>query len=220
MKKTLLLAAASVALAQAVSAATQTLPAANNPVNPAFTATDYSGSFNVPKFNTVGGTLVLTGVSLKITGDGRSQITNNGQQADTFGGNFTVAFTISGFGGGPFANNTIVNVPNVLLNPAQSTPFGTGSANGSVNVTGGLAGWADAAGVGTVPIGLAVSTVGIALTGTGGNGGFLTQGQGTLEVTYTYNRSDVPEPSFYGAMGALVCFGLLGYRQYRAKQNA
>ena len=215
MKKTLLLAAITAAVSTAATAATQTLQAVNNPVNAAFTATDYSGSFNIPQFNQPGQT--LTGVSLKITGDGRSQITNNGLQQDTFGGNFTVTFTISGFGGGPFGNNTIVSVPNALLAPGASTPFGTGSASGSVNVTGPLGGFA---GAGTVPIALQVSTTGIQLTGTGGNGGFLTQGQGSLEVTYTYQRTDVPEPSFYGAMGALVCFGLLGYRQYRAKQNA
>ena len=142
MKKTLLLAAITAAVSTAATAATQTLQAVNNPVNAAFTATDYSGSFNIPQFNQPGQT--LTGVSLKITGDGRSQITNNGLQQDTFGGNFTVTFTISGFGGGPFGNNTIVSVPNALLAPGASTPFGTGSASGSVNVTGPLGGFAGA----------------------------------------------------------------------------
>ena len=40
-----------------------------------------------------------------------------------------------------------------------------------------------------------------------------------VQVTYTYTTTNVPEPKVYGALGAVVCLGLLGYRQYRLKNS-
>jgi hypothetical protein len=59
---------------------------------------------------------------------------------------------------------------------------------------------------------------------TGSGGGnlalvFATQAGGSISVTYTYHN-DVPEPKVYGAIGAVACLGLLGYRRYRTSRQA
>jgi len=215
MKKTLLLAAATAALTTAATAATQVVSGGS--VGAVFAPTDVNGTFNVPQFNIPGETLI--GVSLKITGDARSTVTNTGAQTDIFGGTVLVNFIISGFGGGPFTEGTTVTIPNVSLVATATSPVASNSAFATTSVTGSLAAWV---GGGTFPVSLqaTVPPGGASISGGGGNLQLATEAQGTLEVTYTYQPTSVPEPSFYGAMGALVCFGLLGYRQYRAKQNA
>lgn len=219
MKKTLLIAAATAALAQAATAATATATVSGNPQLAAFTNTDYSGGWTVDKFNTLGGTLTLTGVAIKVTGAGQSRITNNSQQTDNFTATANVAFQISGFTPAPFTHTVTVTIPSTSIAPATTSSFFSNSTFGTVNATD-LSNWADPGGSGTVSIPLSVTTTSSSTTGGGGNLTLQTQGQANIEVTYTYQTTDVPEPSFYGAMGALVCFGLLGYRQYRMKQNA
>lgn len=219
MKKTLLIAAATAALAQAATAATATANVTGNPQLSVFTNTDYTGGWTVDKFNTLGGTLTLTGVSIKVTGTGQSRITNNSLQTDNFTASANVNFQISGFTPAPFTHTVVVTIPSTSLTAGSTSGFFPNTTSGTVNATD-LGNWADPAGSGTVSIPLSVSTTSASTSGGGGNSALQTQGQAQIEVTYTYTTTDVPEPSFYGAMGALVCFGLLGYRQYRMKQNA
>jgi hypothetical protein len=48
-----------------------------------------------------------------------------------------------------------------------------------------------------------------------------TTGSATVTVTYTYHfNTNVPEPKVYGAIGAVACLGLLGYRRFRNRQTA
>lgn len=44
-------------------------------------------------------------------------------------------------------------------------------------------------------------------------------GGGLARVTYNY-ATNVPEPRIYGAIGAVACLGLLGYRRYRGSRQA
>jgi hypothetical protein len=55
--------------------------------------------------------------------------------------------------------------------------------------------------------------------GGSGLGGSATSGQFEFIVNYNYHLPSVPEPKVYGALGAVACLGLLGFRQYR-RRNA
>ena len=49
---------------------------------------------------------------------------------------------------------------------------------------------------------------------------FLNSAKADVSITYTYHLAAVPEPRVYGAIGAVACLGLLGYRRLRARQAA
>lgn len=50
---------------------------------------------------------------------------------------------------------------------------------------------------------------------------FNTAAAADISVTYNYNKdTGVPEPRVYGAIGAVACLGLLGYRRIRSRQAA
>ena len=222
MKKTLLLAASLAALSAYGASVAGTV--ANNPNQAAFADTDYSNSnWTVTKFNLAGQT--LTSVDFKLTMAGQSQIGNTGAQSDTFNGSTVINFTITKPSSGTAAGSINITVPAQVIGPgtiASPTfgPFspGNGIATLSTSAAGDLAALTGAGGPVAIPLAVQGGITG--LFGGGGNAQMHTQAQVSLEVTYNYRPSEVPEPSFYGAMGALVCFGLLGYRQYRAKQNA
>src|SRR4030095_8756372 len=80
-----------------------------------------------------------------------------------------------------------------------------------------LAEWQGAGGT-FLPIAVTSLTSANWVTG-GSSAGLFNQGKMSLTVTYTYEPSaNVPEPATYGAIGALISLGLLGYRQYRLKR--
>ena len=51
---------------------------------------------------------------------------------------------------------------------------------------------------------------------------FTNSAKADASVTYSYHfaETQVPEPRVYGAIGAVACLGLLGYRRLRARQAA
>ena len=52
-----------------------------------------------------------------------------------------------------------------------------------------------------------------------GSSSILTPTSGSATVTVNYNyHTGVPEPKVYGAIGAVACLGLLGYRRFRSQQ--
>lgn len=71
------------------------------------------------------------------------------------------------------------------------------------------------------------STITFNVTGTASNGSdgggsivtsFTSRANGAVTVNYNYHTAGVPEPKVYGALGAVACLGLLGYRRYRNQQ--
>ena len=224
------LAAAALAVPAGADSLTINYPARPNP-DPQVTDLPHVGEplfWDVQQFNPGPGQ-ILQSVSVSLNEFTSFSLQNQGGSPATFGMNPKIAFHIN-VNGSDNANILHLSLPDKLLAPGEFyedpvvDPLGT-----SMNFTKTwdaiapgdqpTVDWFTGPGTVNIPLSVIFDSVNYTPGGTGGgNALFHTYGQASLDVTY--NFSNVPEPSFYGAMGALVCFGLLGYRQYRAKQNA
>ncbi len=186
---------------------------------------DFSTTLSVPKFNTVGGTRTLDSVSFTLSGGSAAgqSVINTGSSTATFVLTTTVSITLLDPLGGTVVT-TIPTVQNTALNlgAGLSRDFGTtaGSDSDLVTYTSNLGQFTGAGNV-VLPL-FSVTSTGAA--GGGGNNtpNFTTTAFANISVTYNYSNVEtpVPEPRVYGAIGAVACLGLLGYRRLRARQAA
>jgi hypothetical protein len=69
---------------------------------------------------------------------------------------------------------------------------------------------------------IVLPVTGTAINSASGGGslfaGAVNNGYTTASITYNYHTAAVPEPKVYGAVGAVACLGLLGYRRYRSQK--
>ncbi len=194
----------------------------------------------VSQFNTSGGTRVLDSIDFSATYSGNSQIkfenVGGGTGTVTLSSR-SVAFQLQKVGG-----SGLLSEPNLLLDlskPLTGFSFtytsydgttdygGTSGSSSSVEAytKSGSNSFSDAptkatfTGASTVLLPL-LNQVGYAVFG-GGSSDIITPTTGSASFTVTYNYSTtIPEPRVYGAIGAVACLGLLGYRRLRAPQAA
>ena len=188
----------------------------------ALSPTEISGTLSVPGFDNMGGTLILTSVDWKVTGDIDSIITltNNGADPQNF-----VASTDSDF----FLSSALLSLgaaPQLSLSAStglQTIAGGGTTAAFPVADTGSVSG-SQAGGAGfllpaTVDVGYFTLT-GISVTGGGGN---LSASQSTqaaieLEVTYNYRTADVPLPAALPLLAS--AFGVFGVMRIRKARKS
>jgi hypothetical protein len=198
---------------------------------------------SIPKFNVSGG--ILDNINIKVAYSGTSQIQfenlGAGAGSVSFSGR-SVILELQRPGG-----TGLLNDPNALLQDSRSlTGFNfdytgydgdtdyAGTSGGSSssaaytknnNPGDDFTGGADIAtfsGAGSVVLPL-INKVGYSVFGAGTSSILTpTTGSASVTVTYTYHfaETQVPEPRVYGAIGAVACLGLLGYRRLRARQAA
>ena len=195
-----------------------------------FAATDFSNFLNVPKFNVAGGTLTSISISL----NGNILANQKAENLDPTAASLTLKTDVSLTLKRPDASTIVVTIPEVL------TPFAAGGFDGTIDF-GGSSGTTVTAAPATSTDSATLNTVGdlalfsgagsIALpvngnasTSATGSGNiisqFSTSANAHVTVTYTYSTANVPEPKVYGAIGAVACLGLLGYRRFRNGQAA
>ena len=172
-----------------------------------------AGSVTIPAFTGAG-----TWNSTTLTGTGSLQfgVVNNSPAAETFAGTLGVTFNLVPTGA-TFAPGSIAVGPvpfgPVLLGAGGGATFGPfNSAVTPIVVTG--------ANGAAIPVAINTST---ALTVTQGGGAIqiASQGKVSFDVVYDFTPridNNIPEPKVYGAIGALLSLGVLGYRQYRLKK--
>lgn len=197
-------------------------------------------TISVAQFNTSGGTRTLTSVDIDATYSGTSQIrfenTGAGTGTVTLSGR-AVAFEIQRPGG-----TGTLNDPTALLSDVRSLTtfsFAYTAYDGTTDY-GGTSGSSSTAASYTKPASNSFSDSPTKATFTGGGNillpvlnqiGYAVFGGGTSDIvtpstgsatfTVVYNYTTaVPEPRVYGAIGAVACLGLLGYRRLRARQAA
>jgi hypothetical protein len=186
---------------------------------------DFNQTLSVAKFNTQGGTRTLDSVSVTLSGGSAAgqSVVNTGSSAATFVLTTSVSITLLDFNNNPIVT-TIPVVQNTAFNlgAGLSQNFGTvaGSDSDSVSYTSNLGTFIGAGNV-VLPLFSVTSTQ---AAGGGGNNSptFSTTAFANVSVTYNYSNvsTPVPEPRVYGAIGAVACLGLLGYRRLRARQAA
>lgn len=193
----------------------------------------------LPQFNMPGATLTGMTIDFSYSGVSNIRFENLGQGAGTV--NLTsrsVVFELQrpGGSGNIFDPNAFLNASVGLANRqfSYSAFDGTDDFAGTSGITftpeeynkagstGLLTSGSDlttftGAGTVTLPI---LNKVGYSVIG-GGSSDILTPttGSASVSVTYTYT-TNVPEPKVYGAIGAVACLGLLGYRRFRNNQAA
>lgn len=182
---------------------------------------------SVPQFNTAGGTRLLTSVSVTLFGSvGATMSVHNAGGApvtgSVSGGGAITLFDPSNPGTDlttifPTQTGTFLNL---AVDATRNFTPSVNTATATVTVTTGLATWT---GGGNVLLPL----IGDATTGSNSNGSIdnlsiSVDGYASASVTYNYSNveTQVPEPRVYGAIGAVACLGLLGYRRLRARQAA
>ena len=238
------------ALAIAMVAASPAFALTDGPYTASFpnsgtTTLDFANgtTVSIPKFNIGGG--ILDNINIKVAYSGNSQIRfeNLGAGAGSvaFAGR-SVILELQRPGG-----TGLLNDPNALLQDSKSllgfsfdylgydntTDYagtsGSSSSNAAYSTSNNLGddftGGADKttfSGAGSVVLPL-INKVGYSVFGAGTSSILTpTTGSASVTVTYTYHLAEtqVPEPRVYGAIGAVACLGLLGYRRLRARQAA
>ena len=196
------------------------------------TTTTITNTFVFPKFDTAGGTKTLT--SIDFTLGGQVFGTAKGESQDASASVLTLTLeaklTLARPG---FSGNILVSIP-TIDSTFNATAFdGVNDFGGTSGVTfnevasstsadtQSLSGGADLAlFTGSGNISLPIIAKG--QSSGSGPGSFLqqftTQASASASVSYNYTTSGVPEPKVYGAIGAVACLGLLGYRRYRSQQ--
>jgi hypothetical protein len=175
-------------------------------------AVPYSGTGNLAKFDTAGGTKILTGVKLDFTSTLKADVS-----VTSLSGPQTVTV---GVVGSSSANDGIFTLPNSLsgsfvspvLNTGDVHNFGTISSTDAATQIVPSALWALYTGAGTFP----VNYSGNGLFGIQGGGNATIDvtnfgGEGTVTVTYTWEL--IPTP---GAAALLGLGGLVAARRRRA----
>ena len=100
---------------------------------------------------------------------------------------------------------TIANGGSAITDPSILAAF---SSNGAANII--------------LPVTGTLSTLSGTTTGSIDQLSIVGRASSKVVITYNYsaNETQVPEPRVYGAIGAVACLGLLGYRRLRARQAA
>lgn len=182
---------------------------------------------SVPQFNTAGGTRTLLSVDVTLFGSVQATMSVHNAGAAPVTGSVSGGGAISLFDPSNAAVTLTTVFPtqtgnfvNLAVNATRNFSPAANTDSASVNVNTGLATWTGAGNV-LLPI------IGDATTGSGSNGSIdqlsiSVVGYASASVTYNYSTVDsqVPEPRVYGAIGAVACLGLLGYRRLRARQAA
>ena len=196
------------------------------------TTTTITNTFVFPKFDTAGGTKTLT--SIDFTLGGQVFGTAKGESQDASASVLTLTLeaklTLARPG---FSGNILISIP-TIDSTFNATAFdGVNDFDGTSGVTflsvassttadtQSLSGGADLAlftGAGNISLPIIAK----GQSSGSGPGSFLqqftTQASANASVSYNYTTSGVPEPKVYGAIGAVACLGLLGYRRYRSQQ--
>jgi hypothetical protein len=199
------------------------------------TTTTITNTFVFPKFDTANGTKTLT--SIDFTLGGQVFGTAKGESQDAGASVLTLTLeaklTLARPG---FSGNILVSIP-TIDSTFNATAFdGVNDFGGTSGVTfnqvasttsadtQSLTGSADLAlftGSGTAGT-ISLPIIAKGQSSGSGPGSFLqqftTQASANASVSYNYTTSGVPEPKVYGAIGAVACLGLLGYRRYRSQQ--
>jgi hypothetical protein len=237
MKKNLILAAvaASLTASTAFAQLTQTVSGSTVGGDPLSAGAgngslDGTLSLTVPQFNIPGATLLSVSYTIQLEAFGQFSITSVSQPAN-IQGSLTLAFaTVTRAGGSANAPLTIVNSPVPaqvsLLNVTSPTGphftpvfTATSSAINDANL-------AAYTGTGTVSFSSA-NVTSLSISGNAVGSGEVTIGQTaagrsatTVDVTYTYSLTEVPEPSTYAAMGfvGLVAGATIWRRRQMAKK--
>lgn len=181
--------------------------------------TSWSGySWSIGKFDTLGSTRLLTGVTLAVDGKGIMRFQNVSTEPAIVGGNIEIDFLISGVStSGPLLHRISTTCPPVELASGAATDFFTLGGTGIFHASD-LTPWQQDGSGGTIELPMTIIT-GFGMTGGSSSLAFNGQAQADLSVTYSYalQTTDVPEPSFYGSIGALVCLALLAFQHYRRR---
>ena len=196
---------------------------------------------SLPKFN-VGGGAILDSILIAAAYSGNSQVkfenTGNGNGTVNFLGRSVVLELQRPGGSGNLGDaNALLDLSKSLSNFSfgytsydGTTDYagtsGSASSNqaysqsDSVTLTGG-SDITTFSGAGSVVLPI-INQVGYSVFGAGTSDIVTpTTGSATVTVTYTYHfNTNVPEPKVYGAIGAVACLGLLGYRRFRNGQTA
>jgi hypothetical protein len=209
MKRLLLCMSLALVLSFGASAATMTVTdfvTAEGVYNPM----DLTGTFELDQFNSSLGT--LTGVQIAYTvfwNDTDISIKNNSTGSATFSADGGLRSTLTG--------STIVGSPVLFYSIIGATPGDVTLASGDTLVLADDAAGSDARaltptglaafiGSGTVAYDLLVTNYGtMSWTGSGLESSETAFAYGRMDITYTYNDGDVPEP----ATATLAGFGLL-----------
>ncbi len=189
---------------------------------------DFSTSLVFPAFNNLTGPLagaILDDVSVVLHGGSAAtqSVQNTGASSAVFQLTTSISITLLD----PLGNSIVTAIPTVInttvppLGAGQTKNFGTtaGTDTKTVTYTSNLGTFA---GTGNLSLAL-FSLTSTSAAGGGGNNipNFATTGFADGTVTYDYHfSSNVPEPKVYGAIGAVACLGLLGYRRFRNGQAA
>ena len=179
----------------------------------------------VPQFNTAGGTRTLTSVSVTLFGSVGATMSVHNSGGTPVTGTVSGGGAITLFDPSNSANDLTTifpvqngNFSNLAVNATKSFTPSVNTATDTVTVSTGLGTWTGAGSV-LLPI------IGDATTGSSSNGSIdqlsiAVSGYASAAVTYNYTTAAVPEPRVYGAIGAVACLGLLGYRRIKAGQAA
>ncbi len=187
----------------------------------------FSGTMSIPKFNAALGTLT----SISFTLNGNLTATQKFENGDDVSSTITVTTTGTMTLQRPDTTTLVITIPTVQ-NTATVGPF-----DGNINFAG-TSGITFSPKVGTLSntqvysgasdlalfTGSGNITLPVLATGSSGGTGAANvtiqaslTGQASASVTYTYSVATVPEPSTYGAIGAVSVVGFLGYRRARRK---
>lgn len=194
------------------------------------TSTTFTNTFSFPKFDTAGGTKTLTSIAFTIDGN----VFGNAGGESLDGAPSTITLTLEAkltLARPGFAGNIVVDIPTLDSTFGATAYDGTDDKGGTSGFTvtdlgaslgnsSTLTGGADLAlftGAGNIDLPI------IAKGQSRGDGpgnltlSFTTLASASVNVSYNYT-SGVPEPKVYGAIGAVACLGLLGYRRYRSQK--
>lgn len=213
------LAVASAALARP----TETFTSSFGPAN-----TTFSNNLSFPKFDSTLGTLNSITVTLYggVTGTARGESEDGSPTTITLTLGASLTLTR------PDTTTIVVSLPS-LNQTFNATAFDNvvdyGGTSGvtytglSANATNTVS----LSGASDISLFTGAGSISLPIIGTGNSSGsgpgnldtkFTTQGSATGVVTYNYSTATVPEPKVYGAIGAVACLGLLGYRRFRSQK--
>jgi len=225
MKKTIKVlapVAAAVALSSVSYAATTTVSGST-----AVISTDFPNNtvVQVPGTSAVaqcapGASTVLNSTLVKLTANlsSQGQLTNPQSNTQPLTGNVTVTgpFTLTLPNSATLVATPAINFASVTVSPGATVTLPQTGNQATASGSGGVNGWTGAT------ISLPISTKVSSSIGGGGGGqltiSLQTVGLAQVDVTYDTTPCVVPEPKVYGAIGALLSLGLLGFRHYRAKK--